>query len=62
MTIQDFYRLRSMHFSIMCESGAQWARIPIHKLNWQRPRVGPRPSGTQKMATLTLTTPQSPLE
>jgi len=34
---------RAMHFSIMCESGAQWARIPIHKLHWQKPRVGPRP-------------------
>ena len=23
---------RALHFSILCESGAQWARIPLHKL------------------------------
>ena len=28
---------RCLHFSIMTECGAQWARIPIHKLHWQRP-------------------------
>lgn len=28
---------RALHFSIMCESGAQWARIPIHMLRWSKP-------------------------
>ncbi len=28
---------RALHFSILCESGAQWARIPIHMLRWQLP-------------------------
>lgn len=28
---------RALHFSIMCESGAQWARIPLHMLFWERP-------------------------
>jgi len=30
---------RCLHFSILCESGAQWARIPIHKLRWEKPRA-----------------------
>ena len=28
---------RALHFSILCESGAQWARIPIHALFHERP-------------------------
>ncbi len=28
---------RALHFSILCESGAQWARIPLHMLRWQYP-------------------------
>lgn len=28
---------RALHFSIMCESGAQWARIPLHMLRWEPP-------------------------
>lgn len=28
---------RALHFSILCESGAQWARIPIHMLRHQTP-------------------------
>lgn len=28
---------RSLMFSIMCESGAMWSRIPIHMLRWQKP-------------------------
>jgi hypothetical protein len=28
---------RALHFSILCESGAQWARIPIQMLRWQLP-------------------------
>lgn len=28
---------RALHFSILCESGAQWARIPIHLLRHERP-------------------------
>lgn len=28
---------RCLHFSILCESGAQWARIPLHMLRWQEP-------------------------
>jgi hypothetical protein len=28
---------RALHFSILCESGAQWARIPIHMLRWDVP-------------------------
>lgn len=30
---------RALHFSILCESGAQWARIPIHMLRWGKPSV-----------------------
>lgn len=26
---------RALHFSILCESGAQWARIPLHMLRWE---------------------------
>ena len=33
---------RALHFSIMCESGAQWARIPINMLRWETPRREPR--------------------
>lgn len=29
---------RMLHFSILCESGAQWARIPLHMLRWQKPK------------------------
>lgn len=29
---------RCLHFEILCESGAKWARIPIHKLRWEYPR------------------------
>lgn len=28
---------RAIHFSILCESGAQWARIPIHMLYHTKP-------------------------
>lgn len=28
---------RALHFSILCESGAQWARIPLHKVFWTAP-------------------------
>lgn len=28
---------RCLHFSILCESGAQWARIPLHMLRWELP-------------------------
>ena len=28
---------RALHFSILCESGAQWARIPLHKLRHEQP-------------------------
>jgi len=31
---------RALHFSILCESGAQWARIPLHKLRWTQPSEG----------------------
>lgn len=31
---------RCLHFSILCESGAQWARIPIHMLMHQMPAPG----------------------
>lgn len=31
---------RALHFSILCESGAQWARIPIHMLRHQMPAAG----------------------
>lgn len=34
---------RALHFSILCESGAQWARIPLHMLRWQTPTRKPRP-------------------
>lgn len=30
---------RALHFSILCESGAQWARIPIHMLFHQVPGI-----------------------
>ena len=28
---------RALHFSILCETGAQWARIPLHKLRHEKP-------------------------
>jgi len=28
---------RALHFSILCESGAQWARIPLHMLRHELP-------------------------
>lgn len=28
---------RALHFSILCESGAQWARMPLHALFHQKP-------------------------
>lgn len=31
---------RALHFSILCESGAQWARIPLHMLRHERPHAG----------------------
>jgi len=31
---------RCLHFSILCESGAQWARIPIHMLRHELPLKG----------------------
>jgi hypothetical protein len=31
---------RCLHFSILCESGAQWARIPIHMLRHELPKEG----------------------
>jgi hypothetical protein len=34
---------RCLHFSIVLESGAQWARIPIHMLRWDRPKEGLKP-------------------
>ena len=33
---------RALHFSILCESGAQWARIPLHMLWHQLPKEGAR--------------------
>jgi hypothetical protein len=30
---------RALHFSILCESGAQWARIPLHMLRHEFPSV-----------------------
>jgi hypothetical protein len=27
---------RCLHFSIMTEAGAQWARIPLHMLRWEK--------------------------
>lgn len=30
---------RALHFSILCETGAQWARIPLHKLFWEKPKI-----------------------
>jgi len=34
---------RCLHFSIMLESGAQWARIPIHMLRWKLPEPDKTP-------------------
>lgn len=31
---------RALHFSILCESGAQWARIPLHMLRHHYPDAG----------------------
>ena len=28
---------RAWMFSILCESGAQWARVPLHLLRWEAP-------------------------
>ena len=36
---------RVLHFSVMCESGAQFARVPIHMLRWIEPNRAPRPLG-----------------
>lgn len=30
---------RALHFSILCESGAQWARIPLHMLRHEHPHA-----------------------
>jgi hypothetical protein len=32
---------RALHFSILCESGAQWARIPLHMLRHELNGVNP---------------------
>jgi hypothetical protein len=37
---------RCLHFSIMCESGAQWARIPLHMLRHTTPTRDPHPLQT----------------
>lgn len=34
---------RALHFSVLCESGAQWARIPIHKLYHTQPAIEAHP-------------------
>lgn len=34
---------RALHFSILCESGAQWARIPLHKLYHELPKIPAHP-------------------
>ncbi len=34
---------RALHFSILCESGAQWARIPLHMLRWNIPSIEKSP-------------------
>lgn len=34
---------RALHFSILCESGAQWARIPLHMLRWELSALGRSP-------------------
>jgi len=33
---------RALHFSILCESGAQWARIPLQMLRHELPEAGAR--------------------
>lgn len=30
---------RALHFSILCESGAQWARIPLHLVRHEAPKA-----------------------
>jgi hypothetical protein len=32
---------RAIHFSILCESGAQWARIPLHMVRHEEPEKEP---------------------
>lgn len=34
---------RALHFSVLCESGAQWARIPLHMLRWTLPEIDNAP-------------------
>jgi hypothetical protein len=34
---------RALHFSILCESGAQWARVPLHMLRWEIPAIDKAP-------------------
>ena len=34
---------RALHFSILCESGAQWARIPLHMLRHEGATIDPHP-------------------
>lgn len=40
---------RALHFSVLCESGAQWARIPIHKIFHEPSRIPPHPITTLQM-------------
>jgi len=40
---------RALHFSIMCESGAQWARIPIHMLRHDTPSIPEHPLSDLQM-------------
>lgn len=36
---------RALHFSVMCESGAQFARVPLHMIRWIAPGRDARPLG-----------------
>lgn len=40
---------RCLHFSILCESGAQWARIPLHMLRHAKPSISPHPLNQLQM-------------
>jgi len=40
---------RAWTFSILCESGAQWARVPLHMLRWELPSLEAHPLNQLQM-------------
>jgi len=50
---------RALHFSILCESGAQWARVPLHMLRWEIPRLPIPQTRRRIIARVVLVHPRS---